>query len=109
MTVLIPLHAAIDRTVSGAKAANLARLMDLGFPVPAGVTVEAPFEIRELPATLAAVHVHKGPMEEIGTAWGDLVQWAMSNGYTPGLPAMQVFKGGMSATGEVELRLPVTK
>jgi phosphohistidine swiveling domain-containing protein len=41
MTVLIPLHAAIDRTVSGAKAANLARLMDLGFPVPAGVVVPA--------------------------------------------------------------------
>ncbi len=87
--------------------ANL--VWEIGFPVPAGVTVEAPFEIRDLPATLAAVHVHKGPMEEIGTAWGNLVQWAMSNGYTPAVPAMQVFKGGMSATGEVELRLPVTK
>ena len=87
--------------------ANL--VWEVGFPVPAGVTVEAPFEIKDLPATLAAVHVHKGPMEELGTAWGDLVQWAMSNGYTPGLPAMQVFKGDMSATGEVELRLPVTK
>ena len=41
MTVVIPLHSAIDRTMSGAKAANLARLMDLGFPVPAGVVVPA--------------------------------------------------------------------
>ena len=87
--------------------ANL--VWEIGFPVPAGVTVEAPFEIKDLPATLAAVHVHSGPMEEIGTAWGNLVQWAIGNGYTPALPAMQVFKGDMSATGEVELRLPVTK
>jgi effector-binding domain-containing protein len=87
--------------------ANL--VWEIGFPVAVGVTVEAPFEIKDLPATLAAVHVHRGPMEEIGTAWGDLVQWAMSNGYTPAIPAMQVFKGGMSATTEVELRLPVTK
>ena len=87
--------------------ANL--VWEVGFPVAAGVTVEAPFEVKDLPATLAAVHVHKGPMEELGTAWGNLVQWAMSNGYTPAMPAMQVFKGDMSAAGEVELRLPVTK
>jgi hypothetical protein len=33
----------------------------------------------------------------------------MTNGYTPAMPAMQVFKGDMSAGGEVEMRLPVTK
>lgn len=41
MTALIPLHAALDRAESGAKAANLAGLMGLGFPVPAGVVVPA--------------------------------------------------------------------
>jgi effector-binding domain-containing protein len=87
--------------------ANL--VWEIGFPVAAGVTVEAPFEVKDLPARLAAVHVHKGSMEELGTAWGNLVQWAMTNGYTPALPAMQVFKGDMSSSGEVEMRLPVTK
>jgi effector-binding domain-containing protein len=87
--------------------ANL--VWEVAFPVAAGVTAEAPFEVKDLPATLAAVHVHEGPMEELGTAWGNLVQWAMTNGYTPGLPAMQVFKGDMSAAGGVELRLPVAK
>jgi rifampicin phosphotransferase len=41
MTALIPLQAAIDRTQSGSKAANLARLMELGFRVPPGVVVPA--------------------------------------------------------------------
>jgi len=82
---------------------------EVAFPVPADAPTKAPFEVKDLPATLAAVHVHKGPMEELGTAWGSLVQWAMSNGYTPAVPAMQVFKGDLSAAGEVELRLPVTK
>ena len=81
-------------------------MWEIAFPVAAGVTVEAQFEVKDLPATLAAVHVHKGSMEEIGTAWGNLVQWAMTNGYTPAMPAMQVFKGDMSAGGEVELHCP---
>ncbi len=33
----------------------------------------------------------------------------MGNGYTPAMPAMQVFKGDMSAAGEVELRIAVQK
>jgi phosphohistidine swiveling domain-containing protein len=41
MTALIPLHAALDRASAGAKAANLARLVGLGIPVPAGVVVPA--------------------------------------------------------------------
>jgi DNA gyrase inhibitor GyrI len=51
--------------------ANL--VWEIGFPVPAGVTVEAPFEIRDLPAASCAVHVHRGPMEELGPAWGSLI------------------------------------
>ena len=41
MTAPIPLHAARDRANAGAKAANLARLIGLGFGVPAGVVVPA--------------------------------------------------------------------
>lgn len=83
---------------------------EIGFPVPAGTTVEAPFEIRDLPSASYAVHVHRGPMEEIGPAWGSLIGWVMSNGYQPVLPAMQVFKGDMMAGGgEVEMRIAVQK
>ena len=29
---------------------------------------------------------HQGPMEEIGTAWGSMIEWVMSNGYMPVRP-----------------------
>jgi len=87
--------------------ANL--VWEVGFPVAAGVTVEAPFETRDLPATLTAVHVHRGPLEELGPAWGSLIGWVTSKGYTPAGPAMQVFKGDFTATTEVEMRIPVQK
>ena len=87
--------------------ANL--VWEIGFPVPAGVTVEAPFEIRDLPAASYAVHVHRGPMEDLGPAWGSLMEWVMGNGYQPVLPAMQVFKGDLAAAPEVEMRIAVQK
>ena len=83
---------------------------EVGVPVAAGTTAEAPFEVKDIPASLTAVHEFSGPMEEIGTAWGNLVQWAMTNGYQPGGPVMQVFKGDMmTGTAQVEMRLPVLK
>jgi effector-binding domain-containing protein len=87
--------------------ANL--VWEVGFPIPAGITAEAPFEIRDLPATQVVVHVHRGAMEELGTAWSQLVEWVFSNGYQVGGPATQVFKGDLAAAPEVEMRLPVTK
>ena len=84
-------------------------MWEIGFPIPAGVTVEAPFEIRDLPPAPYAVHVHRGPMEDLGPAWGSLMEWVMGNGYQPVLPAMQVFKGGLAAAPEVEMRIAVQK
>jgi effector-binding domain-containing protein len=87
--------------------ANL--VWEIGFPIPAGTTVEAPFEVRDLPAASYAVHVHRGPIEELGTAWGSLIEWVMGNGYMPVPPAMQVFKGDLAAAPEVEMRIAVQK
>jgi effector-binding domain-containing protein len=83
---------------------------EIGVPVAAGTTAEPPFEVKVIPATLAAVHVYNGPMDDLGTAWGTLVQWAMTNGYQPMMPAMQLFTGDMMAgTAQLEMRLPVQK
>jgi effector-binding domain-containing protein len=82
---------------------------EIGFPVAADVKAEAPFETRDIPPGSYAVHVHKGPMEEIGPAWGSLIGWVMSNGYQPVMPAVQVFKGDMMSSPEVELRIAVQK
>lgn len=87
--------------------ANL--VWEVGFPVPAGVTVEAPFEIRDLPAAPTAVHVHRGPLEELGTAWPQLIEWILGNGYQPAGPAMQVFQGNLAVAPEVEMRMAVRK
>jgi effector-binding domain-containing protein len=82
---------------------------EVGFPVASGVTAEAPFEVRDLPAGLTAVRVHRGPMEELGSAWGSFMEWVTTNGYQPAGPATQVFKGDLAAAPEVEMRMPVTK
>ena len=82
---------------------------EIGFPVAADVKAEAPFETRDIPAASYAVHVHKGPMEEIGNAWGSLIGWVMSNGYQPVMPAVQIFKGDMMSAMEIEMRIAVLK
>jgi effector-binding domain-containing protein len=79
---------------------------EVGFPVTAGLTVEAPYEIKDLPAVLCATHVHRGPIEELGTAWGSLAEWVISKRYQPLVPAMQRFKEDMS---EVEMLISVRK
>ena len=81
---------------------------EVGFPVAAEAKAEAPFETRDIPTASYAVHVHKGPMEEIGNAWGSLIGWVMSNGYQPVMPAVQIFKGDMSSM-EIEMRIAVQK
>jgi effector-binding domain-containing protein len=88
--------------------ANL--VWEVGLPVPAGVTAEPPFEIRDIPATLTIVHVHRGPLQELGNAWSSMAQWVLSNGYQLTTPTTQVFKGDMQAgAGEIEMRMPVQK
>ena len=84
-------------------------MWEVGFPVAAGVTAEAPFEIRDLPRTLAVVHVHRGALEELGTAWPQMIGWIMSNGYQPVGPATQAFKGDLAVAPEVEMQMPVQK
>jgi effector-binding domain-containing protein len=86
--------------------ANL--VWEVGLPVAAGVTAEAPYETRDLPAGKYAVHEFKGSMDQIGSAWQSFIGWVMSNGYQPVLPAMQVFKGAPPAM-EMELRIGVQK
>jgi effector-binding domain-containing protein len=103
-----PLGAAFGRYFSDPSVGEENLVWEVGLPIPAGVTAEAPFEIKDIPGSLAAVHVHRGPMGELGTAWTELVQWTISNGYQPQVPAVQIFLGDPSAL-QVEMRLPVHK
>jgi effector-binding domain-containing protein len=83
---------------------------EVGLPVPASVVkVEAPLEIRDIPASLTAVRTHTGPMEDLGAAWPAFVGQIMSSGYTIAGPATQVFNGTPGADMSVEMRLPVSR
>ena len=96
------------RYFSDPSAGEAALLWEVGLPVAAGVTVEAPFELKDVPAALTAVHVHRGPYEELAAAWPAFVQWILANGYQPAGPPQQVFRGDFS-TPNVEMRMPVQK
>jgi effector-binding domain-containing protein len=104
-----PTGPALGRYFSDPSVGEANLVWEIGFPIPAGVTVEAPFEIRDIPAGTYAVHAYNGPMEEIGNAWGSLIQWVMNNGYQPVLPAMQIYKGDMTTSMEMDLQIAVQK
>jgi effector-binding domain-containing protein len=100
----LPLFARYQNDPSVGEA-NL--IWEVGSPVPAGVTAEPPFEIKDIPAGLAVVHVHRGSYDELGAAWGALTQWAIANHHQPSGPTIQVFNSLMPP--EIEMRLPVRK
>jgi hypothetical protein len=85
--------------------ANL--VWEVGSPVPKGVAAEPPFEIKDIPAEVAVVHVHRGSYADLGAAWSALNQWAVAHHHKPSGPTVQVFNSLMPP--ELELRLPVRK
>jgi len=106
---ITPTGPAFGRYFSDPSVGEENLVWEIGFPVAADVKAEAPFEARDIPAGSYAVHAYKGPMEEIGNAWGSLIGWVMSNGYQPVMPAMQIFKGDFTSSFEMELRIAVQK
>jgi effector-binding domain-containing protein len=57
--------------------------LEVGWPVAAGTQAEPPVEVRTLPATVALVHLHVGPYEELPALYGALYAQAHEQGYTP--------------------------
>ena len=81
---------------------------EVGFKIPAGTKeVEAPFEVKAIPGAQSVVHVHRGSYDELASAWPQLVQWALSNGYQIAGPPTMIFSSFMPP--EVELRLAVQR
>jgi effector-binding domain-containing protein len=56
---------------------------EIGWPVPADVEVEAPFEIGEYPAATALVMKHVGPYEELGRSYRVMAEQLEERGLTP--------------------------
>jgi effector-binding domain-containing protein len=106
---ITPTGPAFGRYFSAPTVAEADLVWEVGFPVPAGVSVEPPYEIKDLPAELSAIHVHKGPLEELGPAWGSMMEWVIGKGYQPQSPVMQVFNGDMMSSTEVEMIVGLKK
>jgi effector-binding domain-containing protein len=104
-----PLGPPVARYFSDPSVGEANLVWEVGFPVAATVKPEAPFEVKDVPGSLMAVHVHKGPYEELATAWPTFVQWILSNGYRMTGPPMNVFQGDAGSNPQVEMRIPVEK
>ncbi len=101
----LPLFARYHNDPSTVAQADL--VWEVGSPVPAGATAEPPFVIKDIPAGLAVVHVHRGSYEGLGEAWSALTKWAVAHHHQPSGPTVQVFNSLMPP--EIELRLPERK
>ncbi len=106
---LTPAGPAFARYLSDPTSTPEADLVwEVGFPVAAPAKIDPPYEAREMPATLTAVHEHDGPMEELGQAWPGFIGAIFAGGYQIAGPPTQVFKGDMPNM-RVEMRIAVQK
>jgi effector-binding domain-containing protein len=104
-----PLGPPIARYLSDPSVGEADLVWEVGVPVPGAMKAEPPFEIKDIPGSLTAIHVHKGSYEELATAWPAFVQWVLSNGYRPVGTPMQIFQGNFGSSSQVEMRIPVEK
>jgi effector-binding domain-containing protein/outer membrane lipoprotein-sorting protein len=67
---------------------------EVGYPVPAGTTAGAPFEVITVPAGPVASIVVKGPWGQNSSArWSRLLAWLGENGYVAVGPPTEVWSG----------------
>jgi uncharacterized protein (TIGR02246 family) len=78
---------------------------EVGFPVPAGTTAEAPFEVRQIDDGLVAYAVIGGPRDGQDRPWPQLAQWAEKRNYTLSGPAMEIW----SSETTTEMRIAVRR
>jgi outer membrane lipoprotein-sorting protein len=83
---------------------------DAGYPVPVGTRGEAPFQVISMPGTLTASAVVTGGWGQDSEArWGAFLKSVVEQGYAPGGPAMEMWRGEAGAGQATEMRMAVTK
>jgi hypothetical protein len=88
------------------------RHWEVGYPVSAGTSVAAPFQLISLPATLNASAVVSAPWGEASSSrWAAFLKSVLDQGYAPTGPAMEIWSGEDSQPGNqsTEMRMPVTQ
>ncbi|RPJ55420.1 MAG: hypothetical protein EHM23_26295 [Acidobacteria bacterium] len=87
-------------------------IWEVGFPVPAGVTAQAPFEVRHIPETLVAEADIVGPWGgDSSRRWGAFLRSVLEQGYAPAGPAQESWLGaeGTGAEQRTQMKVAVTK
>jgi effector-binding domain-containing protein len=91
---------------------------EVGYPILAGravkgdIRLDSPFELRALPAELAARKVFSGPWgQDSEVHWAAFLRWIVEQGYVPVGPPMEIWTGNdaQPRTQSTEMRIAVTK
>lgn len=77
---------------------------EVGYVVPRGTTVAAPFETRDFPSSTVVSAVIEGPHKGV-RPWNQLGEWTVQHGYAPAGPPVEVWFDGP----RTEMILPVAK
>jgi outer membrane lipoprotein-sorting protein len=91
---------------------------EVGYPILAGravmgdIRLDSPFELRGMPAELAASKVVSGPWgQDSDVHWAAFLRWVVEQGYVPSGPPMEIWTGkdAQPQTQSTEMRIAVTK
>jgi len=86
----------------------------VGFPVAKDATVAAPLKKGEFPHTRIAVYLYVGPYENVGSAYGRIVQYIDTSGYKVSGPIMEKYldqnpQAVKPADLRTEINIPIDK
>jgi outer membrane lipoprotein-sorting protein len=104
------------RTFTEVNGAN--QTWEVGYPILVGkavmgdIRLDAPFELRAMPAELAASKVVPGPWGQDSDAhWAAFLRWIVEQGYVPAGPPMEIWSGedAKQRTQSTEMRIAVIK
>ncbi|HTQ55571.1 MAG TPA: GyrI-like domain-containing protein [Bryobacteraceae bacterium] len=85
---------------------------EVGYPVPPGTRVTAPFRLISLPASWTASVVVNGAWgQDSASRWTAFLKSVVEQGYLPAGPAMEIWSGedAQPSGQSTEMRIPVTK
>ena len=113
---ITPAGPPFGRNLSAVNGSN--QTWEVGYPILVGravmgdIRLEAPFEVRAMPAELAASKVVPGPWgKEADVRWAAFLRWIVEQGYVPAGPPMEIWsvRDAPQQTQSTEMRIAVTK
>ncbi|HEY6961380.1 MAG TPA: GyrI-like domain-containing protein [Gaiellaceae bacterium] len=95
-------------SVSSAPDEQGGLVLEVGFTVAPGTTAEPPVEVRTLPASVAIIHRHVGPYEDLGGSfYSELFSQAHDQGFTPVSAPRERYLGEEDGVPVTEIVWPI--